>query len=154
MNEDNSKKLYADFPRLYREAIAKERMSYGFECSDGWFNLLYKLSTDIEAEAKKIGLHPNSAEWPLALQVKEKFGTLKFYLRMEKGDNELKPENAGPILSFRPMPDIKSIRELIQMAENSSAKICEQCGQPGTLYRGGYWHVACDACEAKFRDQQ
>jgi hypothetical protein len=138
MNEENTKKLKADFPRLYRKA---EEMfsSYGFECNDGWFQLLYKLSADIEAEAKKFGLDPESDAWPLALQVKEKFGILKFYCQVGDGTDELKPESVGQILSFRPMPGNQNIRALIMQDEQASATMCEQCGQPGELQTAGGW---------------
>ena len=134
MNEANTQKLYADFPRLYHEAIAGERMRFGFECGDGWFNLVYQLSSDIESEACALGLDPDA--WPMAIQVKEKFGTLSFYLSAGKRD-----------IDGRGM--VSSIRDLVTKAAKASATICEQCGCTGTLKRDGYWHTSCDECEAK-----
>lgn len=37
-------------------------------------------SRDIETVANEIGLMPDLAEWPMCMQVKEKFGTLRFYV--------------------------------------------------------------------------
>ena len=79
----------------------------------------------MEREEKKI---------PVAMQVKEKFGTLRFYV------------SGGEI----PDADV-SIRTdaLIEMAERLSATTCEECGSPGRLTRGGWISCKCDACRAK-----
>lgn len=150
MNGANTQKLYADFPRLYRGANNQNgTMHFGFDCNDGWFDLIYKLSADIEAEAASMGLDPDSKEWPCALQVKEKFGTLKFYCAVGEKKDALQPEVSGPLLSFRPLPTHKTIRTLIQEAEKKSATICEGCGCPSELRRDAWWRVTCDRCEAE-----
>lgn len=77
MNDTLSKKLLDDFPWLFRDRNATS-MQRGFECGDGWFDLIYKLSQDIEAVAREGGLSPNSPEWPKCRQVKEKMGSLRF----------------------------------------------------------------------------
>lgn len=134
MNEENTQKLYQDFPRLYRNAHADVKstgMCWGFECGDGWFRLIHDLSAAIEAEAIKVGLDPESEEWPMAAQVKEKFGTLRLYLR---GYSD-------------------PIHELINHAEEKSEHICEECGLAGTLRTEGWWHVSCEPCEQKRRER-
>lgn len=77
MNEALSKKLLDDFPALFRDRN-ESSMQRGFECGDGWFDLIYKLSQDIECVAREGGLNPDSHEWPLCRQVKEKMGSLRF----------------------------------------------------------------------------
>lgn len=58
----------------------------------------------------------------IAVQVKEKFGTLRFYV---DGGNEV-------------------THAMINMAESMSARTCEKCGAPGKL-RGKTWlYTACD----------
>lgn len=57
-----------------------------------------------------------------AVQVKEKFGTLRFYT------------NCGN----------EYIDGLIAMAEAMSAVTCEECGKPGKVRGGGWIYVACD----------
>lgn len=132
MNEANTAKLYADFPRLYRNATNEEScMKWGFLCGNGWFDLIYKLSADIEAEATKLALKP--AAWPMALQVKEKFGTLSFYCAAGKRNSD-----------GRGM--LPSIRALIEKASADSATICEGCGRPAKIKTEGYWSVLCDEC--------
>ena len=139
MNEANTKKLYADFPRLYREVIAGKRMHWGIECGDGWFDLAYKLSADVEAEANALNL--NQKQWPTALQVKEKFGTLSYYLAVGKRNID----GRGMLPSFVP---------LIEKAGEESITTCETCGKPGILYQSSYWHVACATCEAGYEEQR
>lgn len=111
MNPDNTKKLYEAFPRLYRgrtKSAHESAMYFGFECQDGWFNLIWKLSEDIEEIARQQGLEPYSNEWPEATQVKEKLGTLRFHLK-----NYHEASSA-----------------LIAKAAEASEAICELCGAP------------------------
>ncbi len=116
MNEALSKKLLDDFPHLFRDQNTTS-MQHGFECGDGWFDLVYKLSRDIEAAARESGLSPDSPEWPWCRQVKEKFGSLRFIVFA--GD--------------RPLGLDERISELRLAALNQSLQICEDCGKPGVL---------------------
>ena len=127
MNEKLTQKLIDDFPRLYRGGDST-LMRWGFACGDGWFDLVYQLSEEIEKEAKAAGLRGNDENYPQVVQVKEKFGTLSYYMH-----------------GFRN----EAMNALIQKAGGLSAEICESCGHAGTLRQGCWWHVACDACEAK-----
>jgi hypothetical protein len=53
-------------------------------------------------------------------QVKEKFGTLRYYC---SGNDR--------------------IYRFIHLAEILSSAICETCGKPGKLYTNGWWYTAC-----------
>ncbi len=86
-------------------------MCWGFECGDGWFALIWKLSSDIEMEATREGIDPHGDMWPEAQQVKQKFGALRFHL------NNYSEELA----------------RLIKIAAKESGTICEICGNPGVL---------------------
>lgn len=128
MNKANTTKLYTTFPDLYGDhdkPMTQTLMCWGFECGDGWFDLIFNLSKAIEAEAEKSGLARSSELWPKALQVKEKFGTLRFYV--VNGSN--------------------AIYSLISQAEAKSAHICEDCGLPGVTREGGWVHTTCGTCE-------
>jgi len=72
MNKVHTDKLLKDFPKLYSgyyEGMQHTCMCWGFSCGDGWYDLIYKLSTDL------VAIDPNLK----ATQVKEKFGGLRFY---------------------------------------------------------------------------
>ena len=118
MNEELTQKLFNDFPSLYRDR-SKTALQHGIECGDGWFDLIYKLSKDIEAVARNSGLQPDSPNWPLCRQIKEKFGSLYFVVFAIDGFAEMS----------------EKISELRTMALNQSLHVCEQCGQPGKYPR-------------------
>lgn len=121
MNEALSKKLLDDFPHLYRDRHASS-MQRGFECGDGWFDLIYKLSQDIEAAARDAGLEPDSPDWPRCRQVKEKLGGIRFYVFNCSNER---------------------IRALIDSAYERSCKTCELCGRPGELVTDGGMATLC-----------
>lgn len=116
MNVENTKRLFEDFPELFRGKtlpITQNLMPFGFECDDGWFNLIYKLASDITAYAHEAMLHP------IAVQVKEKYGGLRFYVH--EGD--------------------RHIDDLCDTAEANSYRICEVCGKLGELAEDRGWFM-------------
>jgi len=158
MNQENTQKLFQNFPRLYRGDGQEKRnafMQWGFQCDDGWFRLIYDLSSAIEREARKMGIDPESEDWPRARQIKEKFGTLRYYISSpgptEDDVNSLIAEQRNGVISFRPVSSINSIRNLVEIAEAQSAHICESCGLVGTLRTDGWWKVSCTPCDEKRR---
>lgn len=86
-----------------RYPLTLKHISY-FECNEGWRDLLDNLCFVIEAKIKSSKL-----EDMYAVQVKEKFGTLRFYMTLS---NDF-------------------IDGAINMAERQSAHICEICGNQG-----------------------
>ncbi len=75
MSPEKTKILFEKFSHLYagRNLSIKENlMTFGFDCGDGWFDLLYRLSKDI------VKIDPDCR----ATQVKEKFGGLRFYTEL------------------------------------------------------------------------
>lgn len=128
MSPEKTKELCERFPELYRgrtKPLTASLMSFGFECADGWFGIISELSQRIDDLAKAAGLTGDG--YPEAMQVKEKFGGLRFYV--------------GPATD--------EIFAAIDAAEARSLKTCETCGQPGRQ-AGGWWIVTiCEACERK-----
>jgi hypothetical protein len=98
---------------------------FGCECGDGWFNLLDNLMTEIDNTG-----HPDLV---YIAQIKEKFGTLRFYVNFEKCEDTI----------------YNKIYEIIQNYEEVSETTCEVCGKPGTLRGGGWLRTLCDDCETK-----
>jgi hypothetical protein len=75
MNKSNTEKLFNRFSMFHPELpITESLMSFGFEVNDGWYDLIYELCNDLEniGKEEKIDI--------LVLQVKEKFGGLRFYI--------------------------------------------------------------------------
>lgn len=151
-------------------------MCWGFDCGDGWFNILDQLMGNIQhhidwnekqragaakynemaAQAKagnfdlfeqdmkdlpndqykekRLGqivagdfrTVPASIPQVTLDQVKEKFGTLRFYYA--GGDD--------------------TIDGMVRLAESMSGVTCEECGNIGERRGGGWVHTYCAPCEA------
>ena len=103
-------------------------MCWGFECGDGWYRLIDTLCDTIQGYIDRNRKY-NAIDIAqvTAVQVKEKFGTLRFYY--DGGDD--------------------TVRGMVWLAENLSAEICENCGNPGTLVRTGWMRTLCDTCKNK-----
>ena len=113
MTPSNTKTLQSTHPQLFRSI-----REFGFECDDGWFDLLAKLFANIEAQAQLEGLTPDSADWPEIVIVKQKAGSLRVSFGYDSTDNA-----QGKDVS-------EAIRQLVDAASDRSATICEQCGAP------------------------
>ncbi len=125
MNVANTLKLLGAFPLLYRsfEAPKSEHENcWIFRCADGWFELLWELSVAIEAAARSEGR--TETDWPFAIKVNEKNGTLRFHL-----DNYS-----------------NTMWHLTIDADELSSQICEQCGAPGTIHHRTWLEALCVPC--------
>ncbi len=123
MNKKNTLNLFKEFPELFRnrDNLQESLMAFGFMCGDSWFNLVHKLCQDIQRELDK-DLDPSLKEDVYVLEVKEKFGGLRFYITC--GND--------------------AIFDLIDKAEEESYKICEICGAPGAnSVAGGWYQTLC-----------
>jgi len=118
MNEQPALNLIRTYPRLYGSLAS-------IDCGAGWFDLLDRLSMQLEAYNTA---YPDA---PVrALQVKEKFGGLRFYYA---GMAEHPPYVAA----------------MVEHACMQADRTCENCGAVPAVRRGGGWiRTLCDACEA------
>ena len=96
-------------------------MCWGFECGDGWFNILNNLMGNIQNHIDWQNREKEVVPQVTLDQVKEKFGTLRFYY--SGGDD--------------------TIRGMVSMAESMSSVTCEECGKPGTSTSGGWIKTVC-----------
>jgi hypothetical protein len=128
VKEELDKALVGAFPLLYRDRHGSPYetcMCWGFP-GDGWFDLLWDLSCKLEPLIRAwIDEHGPDGH-PAAAQVKEKFGTLRFYMTCATDE----------------------MYDLIAAAERESATTCEDCGEPGKRRSGGWILTLCDACHA------
>ena len=129
MSPDLDNKLCADFPELFRNRHADMRttaMVWGFNCGDGWEVLIRALAEQLTFLTKVSGVRF------IAFQVKEKFGTLRFYYETECNEN---PPDAGIAMSLAGAAEAA--------AENRSAHTCEQCGAHGRTRNSGWVRTLC-----------
>ena len=122
MHKSLERKLVKKYPKLYKEYggdITKTCMGWGMTCGDGWFKILDELGANL------------SEYEVVAAQVKEKFGSLRFYI--SSVDEKV----------------YDKIHAHINAAEELSAITCETCGAPATI-KGKQWRKCeCDECEIK-----
>jgi hypothetical protein len=101
--------------------IRHTAMPRGFEHGDGWFDILWRLCEDLEplvTEMERAGGRQFEV-----LQVKEKFGGLRFYVNCRRNE---------------------AIRQRIGIAADESFRTCEVCGQPGELREERWIKTLCD----------
>ena len=179
MNTELDQKLCSKYPKMFRDRHApmtETAMCWGFECGDGWYNIIDQLCGNIQhhidwreknnqsdldynlmiAEANNGNMAPIEQYYKgwlsaesyiqesikkgprdvrpditqvIVTQVKEKFGTLRFYY--DGGDDV--------------------IDGMVRMAEAMSAVTGEECGVPGEQRQGGWIRTLCDEHEAAYQ---
>jgi hypothetical protein len=120
MNSELVKKFYDRWPKWFNGLTLtpyESCLAFGFECGEGWFDILWRLCEDIEKlnPPKDFEVH----------QIKEKFGGLRFYT------------GAGT----------DEIFDRIEQAEQESYKTCEACGSTKNVTSEGRWITTlCKEC--------
>lgn len=161
MNENLTNLLNKRFPHFFKHWRSERQYpdyKFGFECQDGWFNIIWQLCEQIDshlrhcvqsnkfaaAQIEKInqghkdyahldefGKQEAIKNWEArevdvpeiqVQQVKEKFGTLRFYY--SGGDSY--------------------IEGLVSFAEGMSAVTCEVCGERGKIRSASWVKTLCD----------
>ena len=130
MKEEKQKEFYEKYPKIFVQKdlpMTQTCLCWGLSISSGWTNILDNLCNDIQ---KYCDEHEDKNFQIEAVQVKEKFGRLMFY------------SNFGDDYIFN----------LIDEAEELSAKTCEYCGEDGVPRTGGWIKTLCDNCNEKFQN--
>ncbi|HRS26017.1 MAG TPA: hypothetical protein P5140_05690 [Methanofastidiosum sp.] len=128
MRPELDMKLVRSFPKIFRdrhESPTKTAMCWGFMCGDGWYALIYTLCSLIQEYIDK-----NNLSQVVAVEVKEKYGGLRFYTDYED--------------------DV--IGSYIWFAEEMSCRICEVCGTTVNVKQrllGRWIYTRCNKCWQK-----
>ena len=147
MTPDKDKALCEKYPKIFRDRNASPQetcMCWGLDVGDGWFDLIDTLCGSIQhhvdwkfkGQEYKVKSGQLSSEdvktedelQVIAVQVKEKFGGLRFYVGA--ADEE--------------------VNGMIRMAESMSYKICEECGCPGRPSKEGWIRTLCPPCRESY----
>ena len=100
-------------------------MCWGFDCGDGWFNILDQLMGNIQHHIDWKNKKEEVVAQVTLDQVKEKFGTLRFYYT---GGDDV-------------------IDGMVRMAESMSGVTCEECSAPAKTHGPGWIRTICEPCE-------
>jgi len=125
MKKELDEQLCQKYPLIFanrHRPMNETAMCWGFDCGDGWFNILDQLCLNIQYYIEWKNKKETVVEQVVADQVKEKFGTLRFYY--SGGDEHI----AG----------------MVAMAESMSSVTCEDCGKPGRSRGFGWITTVCD----------
>jgi len=129
MKKELDEKLVKKYPKIFVDRYApmdQTAMCWGFEHGDGWYWLLDNLCGSIQSyiDSNKHLKIPQV----VAMQVKEKFGGLRFYYI--GGD--------------------KYIDGMVSLAEDMSYNICEVCGSTEHVGQTKGWiETLCKKCAIK-----
>ena len=126
MKQELDEKLVEKYPKIFADRfgdMTETAMCWGFECNDGWYNIIDVLCGEIQRYIDFKEKQDDPVEQVVASQVKEKFGGLRFYI--EGGDS----------VTF----------SLIDFAESMSLRTCEVCGNVGERRGKGWIRTLCDA---------
>ena len=129
MKEELANKLINKYPKMFPKEAKWAYPTVG----DGWYDLLDVLCGEIQhhldwqrAEGKyeEYDAKPDAPEQVVVVQLKEKFGDLRYYVY--GGDQKA--------------------YGMIRMAEAMSNRICEMCGNPGKKRDTSWIKTLCDDC--------
>ena len=123
MRKELEEKLVERFPSWFsvNGDVRQTVMPFGFQCGDGWYNIVWRLCVDLEPLVTE--LEKETGEQFEAVQVKAKLGTLRFYVSHHTD----------------------AIDQRIEEAQQESSRTCEVCGQSGIQREtGGGVRAVCD----------
>lgn len=125
MRKELDEELCRKYPQIFcnRHApMTQTAMCWGFDCGDGWYNIIDAVCVMIQNRERNNKLNNVVMPPVIATQVKEKYGTLRFYYT---GSDDY-------------------IDGVVAMAEYMSGVTCETCGAPGEIREDGWIRTLCD----------
>jgi len=173
------KQLFEKYPEIFADANKSPQescMAFGLEVGSGWYNLIdilcealtYTFTTSIEVDeedGKRLGIEPSrwnreekdryffkvEAPQVVASQVKEKFGTLRFYYHLKFDDANVS------LSATKKYPDLDKINRrysdyidgIVHFAEIASSRTCEVTGAEGSIHVRGGWYKTLNENVAK-----
>ncbi len=125
---DTLDKLIEQYPIVFKHL---DKTDY-HNLPSGWYKIVDRLCSELSAILEEaLEVNPESPDEPLfsVLQVKEKFGGLRFYYMMNTKDDEL----------------YKRIQTAVDTAEDTSYSTCQITGNIGALCKdGSHYMTLCE----------
>jgi hypothetical protein len=177
MRKELDEQLVKKYPKIFRDrykSMAETAMCWGFECGDGWYDILDLLCGQIHHHVEwKRSQRARALRYNrlLARAIKgDTSGLIKYYtygnrstedtlnnVKFEIKRNQYRqvPESVSKVvasqvkekfgtLSFYYNGGDDFVSGLVSMAESFSARTCEKCGELGKLRGEGWLYTACD----------
>lgn len=141
------KKVESDFPwALEGRLLDDPRNNPGYNSFEylpqGWGDVIQKHLLLLE----KILTDYNIIDRICVAQVKEKYGTLRFYYDLVP--LSFKDDNNKEDINEIPEAARKAVNQCVNDLENATQNICCYCGTTDNVTcRDGWVHYSCDACE-------
>ena len=174
MKQELDKLLCKDYPKLFVNRNADMQttcMCWGFECGDGWYNILHQLCESIQCHIDWVEKsNSDITEYNQMIEDSKSGNWVRFeeYYRgwdpilYKKRRNEIGWEKHRELRDPCPQVVVSQVKEkfgtlcfyysggddiidgMVRMAEAMSSVTCEECGSPGKRRGGGWIYVACD----------
>ena len=185
MKQELDKLLCERYPKMMvnrNKPMMETCMCWGFECGDGWFNILDQLMGSIQHHIDWKEKQRAGAIRYNEMAAQAKAGNFDLFEETMKAlpNDEYKEKRLGEIVAgdFRPVPEsipqvtLDQVKEkfgtlrfyysggdeyingLVSMAESMSGVTCEQCGSPGTTGGQGWITTLCETHRAAREERQ
>ena len=137
MEKQLQDKLFKKYPKIFGQKdlpINQTCMCWGIECGNGWYKLLDILCSQLQFNTDK-----NNYPQIEAVQVKEKYGGLRFYYNSIPQENDKWIERHNG-----------TIEGMVSFAEFLSEETCELCGSMDEVSQTKGWiKTLCKNCMKK-----
>ena len=141
--------LIKKYPKIFRQSklpMTQTAMCWGISTGDGWFKLLDNLCSRLQFDTDK-----NNYPQVEAIQVKEKYGTLRFYYTSIPSKESLEKNKKRP----GSLECMFGVQEgVISVFEQLSAQTCEKCGKmDGVTQTDGWIVTLCPECMKAYEEK-
>jgi hypothetical protein len=168
-------KVYPKMMVNRNKGMMETCMCWGFECGDGWYNILNQLMGNIQHH---IDWNEKQRKWAIdynEMAAQAKAGNFDLFEEANKSltDEEYKNKKLAEIVAgdFREVPKsipqvtLDQVKEkfgtlrfyysggddyidgMVSLAESLTGVTCESCGNVGERRGGGWVHTYCTSCE-------
>jgi hypothetical protein len=178
MKQELDKLLCERYPKMMvnrNKNMQETCMCWGFECGDGWFNILDQLMGNIQHH---IDWKEKQRKWAIdynEMAAQAKAGNFDLFEETTKAqpNDEYKEKRLAEIIAgdFREVPEsipqvtLDQVKEkfgtlrfyysggddyidgMVSLAESLTGVTCESCGNVGERRGGGWVHTYCTPCE-------
>jgi hypothetical protein len=178
MKQELDKLLCEKYPKMMvnrNKNMQETCMCWGFECGDGWFNILDQLMGSIQHH---IDWKEKQRKWAIdynEMAAQAKAGNFELFEETMKSlpNDEYKEKRLAEIVAgdFREVPEsipqvtLDQVKEkfgtlrfyysggddyidgMVSLAESLTGVTCESCGNVGERRGGGWVHTYCTPCE-------